>query len=154
MFGCFNLSTPFSKMLVLYVKFISFNQTREQKAIELTKPNRSNLTDSNYVLQTEEQTDFGLHLNLVTNGNGLVFFFFNIFIIFILLPKEELWPFLLRFPIGCFGICFGTQQSSCLVACLSEKSCLRRFKPFCTKFCHSSVCQSLNLTDSRAYCDH
>ncbi|KAM1158960.1 hypothetical protein ACFX19_032751 [Malus domestica] len=25
----------------------------------------------------------------------------------ILLPKDEKWPFLLRFPIGCFGICLG-----------------------------------------------
>ncbi|CAI9093859.1 OLC1v1029449C1 [Oldenlandia corymbosa var. corymbosa] len=32
----------------------------------------------------------------------------------ILLPKDELWPFLLRFPIGCFGICLGLSSQSIL----------------------------------------
>ncbi|KAL6004748.1 Guard cell S-type anion channel slac1 [Asimina triloba] len=32
----------------------------------------------------------------------------------ILLPKDELWPFLLRFPIGCFGICLGLGSQSIL----------------------------------------
>ncbi|KAF7828346.1 guard cell S-type anion channel SLAC1 [Senna tora] len=32
----------------------------------------------------------------------------------ILLPKDEKWPFLLRFPIGCFGICLGLSSQSVL----------------------------------------
>ncbi|CAN8312068.1 unnamed protein product [Cochlearia groenlandica] len=32
----------------------------------------------------------------------------------ILLPKEEQWPFLLRFPIGCFGICLGLSSQAVL----------------------------------------
>ncbi|XP_068636119.1 guard cell S-type anion channel SLAC1 [Aristolochia californica] len=32
----------------------------------------------------------------------------------ILLPKDEKWPFLLRFPIGCFGICLGLSSQSIL----------------------------------------
>ncbi|CAI0417419.1 unnamed protein product [Linum tenue] len=32
----------------------------------------------------------------------------------ILLPKDELWPFLLRFPIGCFGICLGLSSQAVL----------------------------------------
>lgn len=32
----------------------------------------------------------------------------------ILLPKDELWPFLLRFPIGCFGICLGLGSQAVL----------------------------------------
>lgn len=32
----------------------------------------------------------------------------------LMLPKDELWPFLLRFPIGCFGVCFGLGSQSIL----------------------------------------
>ncbi|KAL5748605.1 hypothetical protein ACOSQ2_025902 [Xanthoceras sorbifolium] len=32
----------------------------------------------------------------------------------ILLPKDEKWPFLLRFPIGCFGICLGLSSQAVL----------------------------------------
>ncbi|KAI3982571.1 hypothetical protein MKX01_031310 [Papaver californicum] len=32
----------------------------------------------------------------------------------ILLPKHEQWPFLLRFPIGCFGICLGLSSQAIL----------------------------------------
>lgn len=32
----------------------------------------------------------------------------------ILLPKDETWPFLLRFPIGCFGICLGLSSQAVL----------------------------------------
>lgn len=32
----------------------------------------------------------------------------------ILLPKDEIWPFLLRFPIGCFGICLGLSSQAIL----------------------------------------
>ncbi|KAJ4953495.1 hypothetical protein NE237_030327 [Protea cynaroides] len=32
----------------------------------------------------------------------------------ILLPKDEKWPFLLRFPIGCFGICMGLSSQAIL----------------------------------------
>ncbi|KAJ4953157.1 hypothetical protein NE237_029989 [Protea cynaroides] len=32
----------------------------------------------------------------------------------ILLPKDEKWPFLLRFPIGCFGICLGLSSQAIL----------------------------------------
>ncbi|KAJ4954651.1 hypothetical protein NE237_011434 [Protea cynaroides] len=32
----------------------------------------------------------------------------------ILLPKDEMWPFLLRFPIGCFGICLGLSSQAIL----------------------------------------
>lgn len=32
----------------------------------------------------------------------------------ILLPKDERWPFLLRFPIGCFGICLGLSSQAIL----------------------------------------
>lgn len=32
----------------------------------------------------------------------------------ILLPKDEKWPFLLRFPIGCFGICLGIRSQAVL----------------------------------------
>ncbi|PSR91539.1 Guard cell S-type anion channel like [Actinidia chinensis var. chinensis] len=37
----------------------------------------------------------------------------------ILLPKDEPWPFLLRFPIGCFGICLGLASQSILWLALS-----------------------------------
>lgn len=32
----------------------------------------------------------------------------------ILLPKDKIWPFLLRFPIGCFGICLGLSSQAVL----------------------------------------
>ncbi|KAK9050643.1 hypothetical protein SSX86_030387 [Deinandra increscens subsp. villosa] len=32
----------------------------------------------------------------------------------ILLPKDKKWPFLLRFPIGCFGICLGLSSQAIL----------------------------------------
>ncbi|KAI5439934.1 Guard cell S-type anion channel slac1 [Lathyrus oleraceus] len=32
----------------------------------------------------------------------------------ILLPTDEQWPFLLRFPIGCFGICLGLSSQAIL----------------------------------------
>ncbi|KAM0020410.1 putative transporter protein SLAC1/Mae1/ Ssu1/TehA [Helianthus debilis subsp. tardiflorus] len=32
----------------------------------------------------------------------------------ILLPKDETWPFLLRFPIGCFGMCLGLSSQAIL----------------------------------------
>ncbi|KAJ6840176.1 putative guard cell S-type anion channel SLAC1 [Iris pallida] len=32
----------------------------------------------------------------------------------ILLPKDQLWPFLLRFPINCFGICLGLGSQAIL----------------------------------------
>ncbi|KAJ4843505.1 Guard cell S-type anion channel slac1 [Turnera subulata] len=32
----------------------------------------------------------------------------------ILLPKDEKWPFLLRFPIGCYGICLGLSSQAVL----------------------------------------
>lgn len=32
----------------------------------------------------------------------------------ILLPTDEQWPFLLRFPIGCFGICLGLSSQAVL----------------------------------------
>ncbi|KAH7862668.1 hypothetical protein Vadar_007842 [Vaccinium darrowii] len=37
----------------------------------------------------------------------------------ILLPKDEPWPFLLCFPIGCFGICLGLSSQSILWLSLS-----------------------------------
>lgn len=38
----------------------------------------------------------------------------------ILLPKDEKWPFLLRFPIGCFGICLGLSSQAILWRSLSS----------------------------------
>lgn len=38
----------------------------------------------------------------------------------ILLPKDEKWPFLLRFPIGCFGICLGLSSQAILWRALSS----------------------------------
>ncbi|WOG81686.1 hypothetical protein DCAR_0100837 [Daucus carota subsp. sativus] len=38
----------------------------------------------------------------------------------ILLPKDELWPFLLRFPIGCYGICLGLSSQAILWLSLSQ----------------------------------
>ncbi|OMO80952.1 C4-dicarboxylate transporter/malic acid transport protein [Corchorus olitorius] len=46
----------------------------------------------------------------------------------ILLPKDELWPFLLRFPIGCFGICLGLSSQAVLWRALSTSPA--------TKFLH------------------
>ncbi|XP_072958910.1 guard cell S-type anion channel SLAC1 [Typha angustifolia] len=38
----------------------------------------------------------------------------------ILLPKDEVWPFLLRFPIGCFGICLGLGSQAILWGALAS----------------------------------
>lgn len=38
----------------------------------------------------------------------------------ILLPKEEQWPFLLRFPIGCYGICLGLSSQAVLWLALAK----------------------------------
>ncbi|CAL9753462.1 unnamed protein product [Musa acuminata subsp. burmannicoides] len=38
----------------------------------------------------------------------------------ILLPKDEVWPFLLRFPVGCFGICLGLGSQAILWGALSS----------------------------------
>ncbi|XP_010553483.2 PREDICTED: guard cell S-type anion channel SLAC1 [Tarenaya hassleriana] len=38
----------------------------------------------------------------------------------ILLPKEEKWPFLLRFPIGCFGISLGLSSQAVLWLALAK----------------------------------
>ncbi|XWS49840.1 hypothetical protein CRYUN_Cryun12cG0037600 [Craigia yunnanensis] len=46
----------------------------------------------------------------------------------ILLPKDEIWPFLLRFPIGCFGICLGLSSQAVLWRALSTSPA--------TKFLH------------------
>ncbi|KAL2543830.1 Guard cell S-type anion channel SLAC1 [Forsythia ovata] len=46
----------------------------------------------------------------------------------ILLPKDEKWPFLLRFPIGCFGICLGLSSQAILWRALSTSPA--------TKFLH------------------
>lgn len=46
----------------------------------------------------------------------------------ILLPKDEKWPFLLRFPIGCFGICLGLSSQVVLWKALSTSPA--------TKFLH------------------
>ncbi|KAL4188086.1 hypothetical protein AMTRI_Chr09g22160 [Amborella trichopoda] len=43
----------------------------------------------------------------------------------ILLPKDELWPFLLRFPIGCFGICLGLGSQAILWNTLSTSPATR-----------------------------
>lgn len=32
----------------------------------------------------------------------------------LMLPKDELWPFLLRFPLNCFGVCLGLGSQSIL----------------------------------------
>ncbi|KAJ8511815.1 hypothetical protein OPV22_002249 [Ensete ventricosum] len=37
----------------------------------------------------------------------------------ILLPKDEVWPFLLRFPIGCFGMCLGLGSQAILWGALA-----------------------------------
>ncbi|KAK3012162.1 hypothetical protein RJ639_010461 [Escallonia herrerae] len=46
----------------------------------------------------------------------------------ILLPKDEKWPFLLRFPIGCFGICLGLSSQAILWRALATSPA--------TKFLH------------------
>ncbi|KAK6935282.1 Transporter protein SLAC1/Mae1/ Ssu1/TehA [Dillenia turbinata] len=46
----------------------------------------------------------------------------------ILLPKDEIWPFLLRFPIGCFGICLGLSSQAILWRALATSPA--------TKFLH------------------
>lgn len=46
----------------------------------------------------------------------------------ILLPKDEKWPFLLRFPIGCFGICLGLSSQAVLWRALATSPA--------TKFLH------------------
>ncbi|XP_022923216.1 guard cell S-type anion channel SLAC1-like [Cucurbita moschata] len=48
----------------------------------------------------------------------------------ILLPKDEKWPFLLRFPIGCFGICLGLSSQAVLWRALATSPA--------TKFLHVS----------------
>lgn len=48
----------------------------------------------------------------------------------ILLPKDEKWPFLLRFPIGCFGICLGLSSQAVLWRALATSPA--------TKFLHIS----------------
>nr|GMD99109.1 guard cell S-type anion channel SLAC1 [Ipomoea batatas] len=48
----------------------------------------------------------------------------------ILLPKDEKWPFLLRFPIGCFGICLGLSSQAILWRSLATSPA--------TKFLHIS----------------
>ncbi|KAJ4811888.1 Guard cell S-type anion channel SLAC1 [Rhynchospora pubera] len=42
----------------------------------------------------------------------------------ILLPKDEKWPFLLRFPIGCFGICLGLGSQAILWGAISSSPTL------------------------------
>ncbi|GAB4856972.1 Guard cell S-type anion channel slac1 [Ancistrocladus abbreviatus] len=43
----------------------------------------------------------------------------------ILLPKDEKWPFLLRFPIGCFGICLGLSSQAILWHALATSPATR-----------------------------
>ncbi|KAG6685205.1 hypothetical protein I3843_12G101300 [Carya illinoinensis] len=43
----------------------------------------------------------------------------------ILLPKNEKWPFLLRFPIGCFGICLGLSSQAVLWRALATSPATR-----------------------------
>ncbi|KAL9242863.1 hypothetical protein vseg_016821 [Gypsophila vaccaria] len=43
----------------------------------------------------------------------------------ILLPKDEIWPFLLRFPIGCFGICLGLSSQTILWKSMSTSSAMK-----------------------------
>ncbi|XP_023538660.1 guard cell S-type anion channel SLAC1 [Cucurbita pepo subsp. pepo] len=49
----------------------------------------------------------------------------------ILLPKDEKWPFLLRFPIGCFGICLGLSSQAVLWRALATSPA--------TEFLHVSL---------------
>lgn len=41
------------------------------------------------------------------------------------MPKDETWPFLLRFPIGCFGICLGLSSQSILWKSLSTSPAIK-----------------------------
>lgn len=43
----------------------------------------------------------------------------------ILLPKDEVWPFLLRFPIGCFGMCLGLGSQAILWGSLASNSAMK-----------------------------
>ncbi|KAK9668246.1 hypothetical protein RND81_13G044500 [Saponaria officinalis] len=43
----------------------------------------------------------------------------------ILLPKDEIWPFLLRFPIGCFGICLGLSSQTILWKSMSTSPSMK-----------------------------
>ncbi|KAL6651242.1 hypothetical protein ACP70R_010167 [Stipagrostis hirtigluma subsp. patula] len=43
----------------------------------------------------------------------------------ILLPKDEVWPFLLRFPIGCFGVCLGLGSQAILWGALAVSPAMR-----------------------------
>lgn len=43
----------------------------------------------------------------------------------ILLPKDEKWPFLLRFPIGCFGICLGLSSQAVLWRALATSPAVK-----------------------------
>uniref|UniRef100_A0ACD5UUJ0 Uncharacterized protein n=1 Tax=Avena sativa TaxID=4498 RepID=A0ACD5UUJ0_AVESA len=43
----------------------------------------------------------------------------------ILLPKDEVWPFLLRFPIGCFGVCLGLGSQAILWGALATSPAMR-----------------------------
>ncbi|XP_062146992.1 guard cell S-type anion channel SLAC1 isoform X2 [Alnus glutinosa] len=55
----------------------------------------------------------------------------------ILLPKDEKWPFLLRFPIGCFGICLGLSSQAVLWRALATSPA--------TKFLHITPFINLGL---------
>ncbi|KAL3619370.1 Guard cell S-type anion channel slac1 [Castilleja foliolosa] len=55
----------------------------------------------------------------------------------ILLPKDEKWPFLLRFPIGCFGICLGLSSQAILWRVLSTSQA--------TKFLHITPLINLSI---------
>ncbi|XP_062074466.1 guard cell S-type anion channel SLAC1-like [Humulus lupulus] len=43
----------------------------------------------------------------------------------ILLPKDEKWPFLLRFPIGCYGICLGLSSQAVLWKALAASPAIK-----------------------------
>ncbi|RLM64334.1 hypothetical protein C2845_PM16G16770 [Panicum miliaceum] len=43
----------------------------------------------------------------------------------ILLPKDEVWPFLLWFPIGCFGVCLGLGSQAILWGSLAASPAMR-----------------------------
>ncbi|PON64088.1 Voltage-dependent anion channel [Trema orientale] len=43
----------------------------------------------------------------------------------ILLPKDEKWPFLLRFPIGCYGICLGLSSQAVLWRALATSPAVK-----------------------------
>ncbi|KAK8945037.1 Guard cell S-type anion channel SLAC1 [Platanthera zijinensis] len=50
----------------------------------------------------------------------------------ILLPKDELWPFLLRFPVNCFGICLGLGSQTILWSAMTSSPAISflRVTPF------------------------